>query len=299
MAQKFIPDEASSYYPPRSRWYSSLFNVGNSLRRRLTLKRFRLPQTIRIGELLAGFLAPGLAVYLRGPRLWGQAALSACALLLLIYIVGLGYSAANLAFGFLISIHTSGFVYYCSPFLTNEPFRSRLGFTFLVLMAITGALYGPARNVIQEHWLTPLSVNGRVFVVQRAFSPTAIQRDDSVAYLTSGYYFSNHGGGGAFDRNIISLGSVLAVAGDRVEFSAKTFSVNGVSHPGLPHMPPKGIFLVPENHWFIWPNLAISGNWNAGEDNVAAAMLGLADVSETQLVGRPFHRWFGRKQILP
>ena len=53
----------------------------------------------------------------------------------------------------------------------------------------------------------------------------------------------------------MGFGPVLAVPGDRVEFSTKAFSVNGVPQPLLPHMPAGGKLVVPENHWFIWPNL--------------------------------------------
>jgi len=74
--------------------------------------------------------------------------------------------------------------------------------------------------------------------------------------------------------------------------------VNGVLQPSLPHMPKSGELVVAGNHWFIWPNLAISGNWDVGEANVSAAMLQLSNVSEDQFVARPFKHWFWRKQIL-
>jgi len=56
---------------------------------------------------------------------------------------------------------------------------------------------------------------------------------------------------------------------------------------------------VPENHWFIWPNLAITGNLNVGEASISSVMLQMASVPETQFVGKPFKRWFWREQILP
>ena len=92
---------------------------------------------------------------------------------------------------------------------------------------------------------------------------------------------------------------MLATAGDRVEFSTNGFAVNGVLQARLPHMPETGGLVVPENHWFIWPKLAISGNWDVGEANISSAMMQMASVSEDQFVGKPFKRWFWRKQILP
>ncbi len=64
-------------------------------------------------------------------------------------------------------------------------------------------------------------------------------------------------------------------------------------------MPDSGTLTVPEKYWFIWPNLVISGNWNVGEASLSAAMIQMANVSEDQFMGKPFKRWFGRKQFIP
>ena len=108
---------------------------------------------MRTGALVAGFFVPGLSVWLRGPRLWGQAALAASAILMMIFVVWLGYPAANIAFGLLISLHATGLVYYCDPMMAGEPLHSRLAFTFFILMAVGLLLYLPARNFVQGHWV--------------------------------------------------------------------------------------------------------------------------------------------------
>jgi hypothetical protein len=300
MARPHIQEEDSSYYPPRARWYSVFFYLGNALRRRLALDRINLPREMKFGELVAGFFVPGLAVWLRGPRLWGQAALAGSAALALIFIVGLGYPAANFAFGLLISLHATGLVYYCNPLLAGEPFRSRLAFTFLTLLAIGLLLYMPARGFVQAHWLTPLRLNGQVIVVQRNFPARHVRRGDWVAYaLDENGVGDNYHGGWVELRNGLGLGPVLALAGDRVIFSNECFSVNGILHRNLPHMPVAGNLTVPENHWFIWPNLGISGHGDVGEARISSAMMGLSDVDEADFFGKPFHRWFWREQKLP
>ena len=119
VARLNIQEEASPYYPPRARWYSRFLSFGGAIRRRLALDRIRLPREMALIGLVAGFLVPGLAVYIRGPRRWGKAALAGCGLLLLLFIVWFGYPAGNLAFGLLLSIHITGFVYYCSPLLSE------------------------------------------------------------------------------------------------------------------------------------------------------------------------------------
>ena len=249
---------------------------------------------------MAGFFVPGLAVYFRSPRLWGRAALLTSATLLLVYVVWLGYPAANMALGMLISIHTSGFVHYCKPLLNDDNFRSRLTFTLLSLLALMLVVYWPARSLVQEHLLTPLSMNGKVFVVQRAFPSYPIQRGDCVAYsLPETSEGEAHNRGAVQFQGGAGLGPILAVAGDHVVFSQNTFSVNGILRPSVPHMPRAGEWIVPEKHWFIWPNLAISGHGNVSEQSISETMLELADVPAAQYLGQPFRHWFWREQTLP
>ena len=75
--------------------------------------------------------------------------------------------------------------------------------------------------------------------------------------------------------------------------------MNTILHTNLPDMPRTGGLTVPEKHWFIWPNLGISGYGDVGEARISSAMQGLASVEESDYFGKPFHRWFGRRQILP
>lgn len=300
MGRKFMPVEASTYYPPRARWYSVFFYFGNAVRRRLALDRLTLPRGVKWSELCVGGLVPGLAVYLRGPKLWGQAALTAWAALFLFYIVGLGHPVANFAFGLMISIHSTGLIYYCNPILAKESFPARIGVTLVVLIAIGLGLYLPARNLVQAHWLVPLQMNGRVVVVQRMFQLPVIKRGDWVAYnFEENATGHNYHGGVVQLHTGMGLGPVLALAGDQVVFSNNLFSVNGIWQTNLPHMPSSGELVVSENHWFIWPNLGISGHGNVGEARISSALLGLSDVAEANFWGRPFQRWFWRKQTLP
>lgn len=289
----------SPYYPPRARWYSPIFSFGSAIRRLLALDHIRLPKQTTFFGLIASLLVPGLGVYLRGPRFIGLVVLGACGLLLVSFIAWLGYPLSNYAFGLLVSIHATGFIYYCSSLVMGMPFRYRLGFTLLVLIAIYFVIYTPLRTTIQERWLMPLKMNGHVIVVKRLASVSAVRRGDWVAYTLATRRLYNHGGGGSYERRGLDLGPVLAVAGDRVEFLTNVVKVNGISHPLLPHMPASGTIEVPENHWFIWPNVGMSGHGNIGESRVSDAMLQMADVSEAQFVGKPFTRWFWRRQTLP
>jgi hypothetical protein len=107
-----------------------------------------------------------------------------------------------------------------------------------------------------------------------------------------------HGGGAVWVEAGFGWGPVLAVAGDRVAFSTNSFSVNGLAQPLRAHMPTSGDFVVTEKHWFVWPEIDMYGHGNVGEGVIAGAMLNMATVSEKQFIGKPFKRWFWRRQIL-
>lgn len=300
MARPHIHEEISPYYPPRARWYSKLYYPFNSLRRQLLLDRITLPTEMRLGQLLAGLLVPGLAVWFRRRDWVGRTALGVAALLPLVFIVGLGYPVGNLAFGLLISLHVSGLAYYCEPMLARAPFQQRIFFTVLIMLLLGLGVYMPVRNWIQNHLFMPLLLHHRVIVIQPSAAFQKVHRGDWVAYGLAGHESGDpHLGGEIVVEDGLGFGPVLAVAGDQVTFSADAFAVNGVSHPLRPHMPVTGGFTVGENQWFIWPDFAISGHGNAAEANLSGAMMNFADVNVSQYRGRMFHSWFGRKQSLP
>jgi len=299
VAAKSMNRSVAPYYPPRARWYSPVFDWGNSARRQLSLDRILLPKGVTFWGFAGSLLIPGLGIYLRGPRLWGQATLAACGFLFLQFIMWLGYPFGNYAFGLMLSIHVTGLAYYCSPLLAGTQLRYRLLFTVLVLMGLGGLIYSPLRSAVQEHWLLPLRMNGHVVVVQRLASAHTIRRGDWIAYTLSGYVISGHGDQYRNGRSGLGLGPVLAIAGDRVAFSTNCFAVNDIPHPLLPQMPVAGSLIVPRNHWFIWPNLAISGHGYVSQTTISSAMLQMADVSDEQFVGKPFKHWFGRRQSWP
>jgi hypothetical protein len=284
--------DRSAYYPPRARWYSPFFHFARAMRRRLWLDRLHLPAGLSFRAFIIGLLAPGLAFYVRGEKLIGRAVLIGSLLLAVAFIVWLGYPLANLAFGLLLSAHVSSILFLCRPWLQDVRFRFQIAFGLAVLLAVGGGVYTSLRNSIQERYLMPLRINGRVVVVQTFSASKAVRRGDWITYSLPG-----GAGTGVLVQEGLSLGPVLAAGGDHLRFSPKAFEVNGVQRPLLPHMPTSGDLLVPENHWFIWPELGISGHGNVAEANISATMLQLANVSKARFIGKPFKRWFWRRQI--
>lgn len=270
------------------------------MRRAIALDRIYLPRDLTWGRLAASFLAPGVGFYLRGPRILGRAAMVASALLLFSFLFWLGHPAANFAFGLMLSLHATGFVYYCRPVLSGWSLRWRIFFTLATLLAIGVLIYSPLRGAMENHLFVPARRDGQVVVMNRFISPGAIRRGDWVMYSLPEVSTGNlHGGGAVRVQAGYGWGPVLAVAGDRVTFSKKSFAVSGVKHSLLPHMPRDGELIVPEKNWFIWPELDISGHGHVGENTISDAMMRLALVPENRFAGRPFHRWFWREQILP
>jgi hypothetical protein len=237
--------------------------LGNTLRRGLALDRIHLPGGITVWGLAGSFLIPGLGVYLRGPRIYGKAAFAGWVILFLFFIVWLGYPFGNGAFGLMLALHAIGFVYYCRPHFANQTSLHRPLFTLAALMGIGLSLYLPIRHMIQNHWLIPLRNGGQVIIVlvQR---PGPLRRGDWAA----------------FKRNDgVLFGQIAGLGGDQIDS-----------------------LTVPENHWlmrakfvrqyyhegFFFPTY--SGRMDFVEQSII--------VSPEEFIGKPFKRWFWRKQIL-
>lgn len=285
--------EPSPYYPPRARWYGALFRLAAMMRRITWLDRLYLPAEVSLPKFIAALFIPGLAFRFRRERIAGSAILASYLLLALVFVIWLGYPVANLAFGAMLSLHVTSVIYLCNPWLANARLGYRLLMSVAILTVIGGLLYAPLRARVQERWLMPLRIGDNVVVVQTFSSPQSVRRGDWIAYTIEG-----ERGNGLVVRSGLVLQPVLAVAGDRVRFTAKACEVNDVKFPRLGHMPTTGELTVPEKHWFIWPNLAINLHGNAAATMADATLLRLADVEQSQFVGKPFERWFGRRQIL-
>jgi len=166
-----------------------------------------------------------------------------------------------------------------------------MAFFFVLLVGLVG--YLPAGSYCGRHWMMPLRVNGKVVVIDTSSAARFFQNGDWMAYNIANYSAAH----GVYVANGIGLSRVLAVGGERVTFEEGTYRVDGVPHPSMRLMPTSGEVVVPENHWFIWPELVISGRGNPGDAALSGVLLQMAVVSREQVVGKPFKRWFWRRQI--
>lgn len=295
MARPHPQPEFSPFYPPRARWNGPLIRAWDSLRGNLGWEGLNLPAEITIGRLILAFVVPGLAVWFRRPGLLGKLALAASAFLALILLLWFGTGTATLAGGLLMSLHSTGIVFYSEPFLVGEGFYRRIFFSCTIFVILTFLVYAPARSFVQNQVVMPLLRNGELIIVRHSTSPEKVERGDRVAYRIEGNnsaYGQVRVGGG------MSMGKVLALPGDRIAFNSTSFTVNFIPYPALPHMPQSGQFYVEGNSWFIWPEMDISTH-GVPEETISKTMLGLAKVSQNQYFGKPLNRWFFHKQPSP
>ena len=92
------------------------------------------------------------------------------------------------------------------------------------------------------------------------------------------------------------LDRIIAVPGDEIAFEPDEFLVDGARYPSLRLMPTSGRLVLREKTWLIWPSLRKITRNNVSDETIAASVLQLAMVSRDQIIGKPFHYWFFRKQ---
>jgi hypothetical protein len=62
-------------------------------------------------------------------------------------------------------------------------------------------------------------------------------------------------------------------------------------------MPASGNLVVPEKHWFVWPETAINGHGYVPGDAVSTALLQIGNIPEDHCLGVPFKHWFWWKNV--
>ncbi len=282
----------SPYYPPRARWFAPLFYTFAHLGRRMALDRIHLPYGTSFLGLVAAFVVPGFGFYVRGPGRYGLAVISACGLLFLISISELGRTAGNIAFGLLLSVHATGFGLLFQPWLVGVAFRTRALFSLALLGVLALLLYLPARNYVQAHWFTPMQHGDRIAIVRKYATMPPLQRGETIAYSLEGS--PNHQ---AYVAAGFGLSPVLGLPGDYLRFTPNGLEINGVAGPSLAYLPQSGELVVPEKHWFVWPEFDIGGHGNLGNGAVSSTILGMATITEAQFIGKSFKWWFWHRQV--
>ncbi|MBI2928853.1 MAG: hypothetical protein HYY24_24585 [Verrucomicrobia bacterium] len=288
----------SPFYPPRARWSARFSRAWFAVRRAVRAETLRDKTDELLGRrgltlrrYALSLLVPGYSFGALGRRRIGRGVGLAYALSALVVVLWLGFPVASLAVGLMISLHVTSILFLPSSDLS---LAKRLVYALAVLFVVSQLVYLPTRRFVENHLFLPLRLGEQVVIVNVLKSPGAIHRGDSVAYRIAA------GAGQGFAiREGFALDKVLAVSGDRVVYSGVDLKINGVSRPRQPHMPVSGERIVPQKCWFLWPSLTISREGPATDALVAAQMDKLSLVSESAFVGKPFARWFWRRQVMP
>jgi hypothetical protein len=287
----------SSYYPPRARWYSRFYYLGRAFCRLLPFERIRLPGGFNLRQVFLALVLPGFVFFVRRRPRTGRIILGAYFFLLAVAVVWLGSSAATLAYGLMVALHAVSMAHLVEAWLDLVEWGRRLLLVLFTTLLVGVLFYFPAQRWIQNELIMPLRIGNQTLMVFP---------DDRVDSLRPGavrvFRF-----GGTIGRGIV-LGQGLVVAeirgepGNHIRFDRGYYLVNDRAFAARPLMPQSGEWMVPENHWFIWPDSSIKVHGalpalDAGQ--LDALLREMAFVPSSRLVGRPLRWWFWRSLYVP
>jgi hypothetical protein len=300
MRRTDVDNFESPFYPPRARWWSGLFYPWFWFLRALNLEQIHCPRGFNAGQTLLSLFVPGVSFIALSRRLLGFSVLGIYYLCVPVFVIRLGFPEGNFAYGLMLAAHATSVFYLLSHWLGKIEAVNKLFLAAGSLFIVWMMLYFPIVHFFESHYAVPLRVQDRVVVMHPRVMPDELRRGDHIMFkLEENEIGRAHGGGAVWVRAGIGWGPVLGLPGDQITFSTNKFAVNGVWQANLPHMPANGGLVLPTNVWFVWPEFGISSHGNVTEANISALILQLSTVSATQMTGRPFVTWFGRKQKLP
>jgi hypothetical protein len=240
-------------------------------------------------------VVPGLSFFVLERRLLGWIFGAAYVVLLGTFLVALGYPVGNAAYGLLISVHAASIVYLEGRWLSDSRFSGRLLLGLATVFAVWALLYAPAMRFAERHWFIPLRVGTKVVVINPGVDHRSLRRGDRVAYEVGDKYDRWAAQGIVLNAGL-GVDPVLGLPGDEIRFTREAVLVNEQPFPRREWMPEEGELQVPENVWFIWPQIGIDIRGAAGVTQVPAVLQKAALVKRDKIIGRAYRHWFGRRQ---
>jgi hypothetical protein len=282
----------SAFYPQRANRFTASVEWLKRTVKSMRHESAPLPERVSFVEFIVSVLVPGFGFWFRRRGIAGVLALSASAILSLMFLIWLGRPTANIAFGLLMSLHSSGLLYLCEPWLAHRSRLYRVWASFAGMGLLALALDIPARSYFQNQWFMPLQVKGQVVIVKvdRSLPRRA---GEWMAYSLAGKY-DNH----VLLQGGYGLRPVWGLAGEQVVFTGNSCGVEGRQYPRMTHMPSDGSEVVPKGRFFAWPEFDISGHGAVTESDIAQMLVRISMVPQENIIGRPFRRWFWFKQEL-
>jgi len=289
---QMTPACRSSYYPPRAGRARMARRIFSAWRFSTYVDRIHMPRLQASGRTLAAMAVPGLAFYFKGPRIFAKLIWLAFPVLFLVFLAGLGTVVAEVAFGLMIGTHVLSVSHVLRPVMIRCRLPFQMVFGVVLFAAISVLLYNPVRGLFDNHVAMPLEIHGRTLVMNPRASPLGIQRGDRIVYRIPA-----SGGNGVVVQPGLGFRAIWGMPGERVVFDSDAVSIDGRRYPLRGSQPGWGDLVVPDDCWFIWPELSIR-NHGRGESEVSTALRRLAVVPQSRFVGRPYAWWFFRAQKL-
>src|SRR5262249_3714950 len=173
--------------------------------------------------------------------------------------------------------------------------RWRLMSALVVFLLIFLGIYRPLQRLFEKWLAMPLRVGNRIVMVDPRPLAASVKRGDWIVYQ-----INQATGDHVYVAGGLGFGRVQAVAGDRIVFGPQSWQINNEVYRRRRYMPVEKTWVVPEKHWFIWPDSAISISGDQQQNEAASRLIQqVAMVSEPQYAGKPLRRWFWRRQTLP
>jgi len=281
-----------TYYPARARWYSPAVYRWFWLRRALRLDRINFASAPGV---MAGLFLPGYAFAAYGRPTIARAVAAGYLVTGAVFFVWLGYFISKLALGVMISLHVVSVLYLIGRQEIELSARWRVALSLAVFALVYFGVYFPLQGQFEQRLARPLRVGNKLVMIGARKGVESVKRGDWVAYRIDGV-----AGDHLHLEDGFGFGQVQAMGGERIVFSPGSFQINAAVFSRRPFMPIEGTWVVPEKHWFIWPDSVMS---NAGDhrldDSIAQLMRQVAMVGEPQYAGKPLRHWFWRRQNLP
>jgi hypothetical protein len=287
-------EPTSPYYPPRAGWNRHFYHAAYAVRRQLHLEDLNLPELaidISAWKTFLCLLVPGFSFAHAGWKWLGRGMLAAWFAAGVVFLAWLGYTTANVAFALMMSVHVSSILHFVNRVSPGMSVLRRLGLSLGILLVVGQLLYATGLRGLQNRCFMPLQSGGKVYIINRLSSVSALRRGEFVAF-----HSERIGSGNIWIREGYVLDRILAEPQDHVEFTPKGFRVNGVAAARLPLMLADGSLVVPEKTWLVWPTLDTVTRYNASESEIGNTVLRMAQVHREQVIGKPFRRWFWREQ---
>ena len=286
------PRSRATLEPPRAGMLGGFWRAWYAFRRRTRLQFPAIPIRIKpihvTADWAAVILVPTYAWFVLDRRRLARFAFALYAASAVLAFLCLGWTAAGVAAGVMIALHGLGIAeYFYSGKILPQP-RHWLVRYACVIFAVA-IVYSIASPRLLAIFVMPMQTARGAVLINTLTPLDSVARGEVVAFRGRQWWSGN-----LVLREGAYFGRVVGLAGDVIVFREETFTVNGYPQPRHHAMPRRGEVKVPARHLFIWP-LEVRREF-ASREQAAEFTQRVALLPESHFYGRPYRRWFLRRQ---